>query len=100
ALIDVFYRETSPSSAENIFHQMISVLRSFVKVKNELTGSLPGKKQIKEQEMLAYPPLIIYEDKALKVNPFYNVYIDTEEFSRYYKLASASHGDEKIKYSK
>jgi DNA-binding SARP family transcriptional activator len=101
-LIDVFYTDTPLTSAENIFHQIVSKFRNLIKFNSESgTESLIEKTSKENKPVLTlHPSVFIYEDKTLKLNKELNYNIDIENFEKYYKLFSAeSISDIKLKYA-
>jgi ATP/maltotriose-dependent transcriptional regulator MalT/DNA-binding SARP family transcriptional activator len=91
-IIDVFYPETPPESADNIFYQIISKFRNLIKISSE------GEKQKDKKtskELKKEPSLIEYEDGVLSLNRDLNYYIDADEFEKYYKLSTKENATEK-----
>jgi ATP/maltotriose-dependent transcriptional regulator MalT/two-component SAPR family response regulator len=82
-IIDLFYPESTPENADNIFHQTISNIRAAFKEENENTS-----------------PYITYSDKIIEFNKYYFYYTDNSEFEKLYKKA-VGYGipeEEKLKY--
>lgn len=73
-LLIEFYPDSNPENADNIFYQLMSNIRSVLKVyKNE-----------KSNKSLQ-PELLTYHDKILKLNPDYFYYADINEFEEHYR---------------
>lgn len=85
-IIDSYYPDTSPESADNIFHQMISKFRSLTKNINFGAGTetKPGTKKIKghKKDSARTFQFITYEDKTLKLNRNLLIYTDNSQFEK------------------
>jgi ATP/maltotriose-dependent transcriptional regulator MalT len=69
-----FYPDSNPENADNIFYQLMSNIRSVLKVyKSGEHGKHPN------------PELLTYHDKILKLNPDFFYYADINEFEEHYK---------------
>lgn len=95
-IIDLFYPDTSPESADNIFHQMISRFRSLLKITSEEISTDPGitnnkknsRKNSGEKTLTGiklFPAVITYEDKTLQLDDSFSIYSDISEFEKIYK---------------
>ena len=102
-IIDMFYPDTPLESVNNIFHQIVSKFRNLIKIDSAINpdnSKNRAKKSILGELKLA-APLIIYEDKILRLNYDFNFYIDSNEFEKYYKLVSTEKDkDKKLIYLK
>jgi LuxR family transcriptional regulator, maltose regulon positive regulatory protein len=96
-IIDVFYPDTQIESAENIFHQMVSKFRSIVKTGAHNEKSVASKSKSRKVDDSAHivPSLIIYEDKLLKINDDFMLYIDSDEFEQIHKKTATVKNTEK-----
>ncbi len=107
-IIDAFYPDTSPDSADNIFHQLVSRLRGLLRVDNILIAAGNGresghaKKNSKLNEGVLGPlHFLTYEDKTLKFSADFNIDIDLNRFEDYCKLSrSEKNHEKKIWYAK
>ncbi|HJY63838.1 MAG TPA: hypothetical protein VJ455_06760 [Ignavibacteria bacterium] len=80
-ILDLFFGDTQIEAADNIFHQAVSKIRNLIKIKNvQLVNSRKGSANI---ELLT--SLILYEEKALKLNPDMMFKIDCLELEEIYK---------------
>jgi DNA-binding SARP family transcriptional activator len=87
-IIDLFFTDTPPESIDNLFHQAVSRIRNLVKIIN------PGLQAEKEKgkkgmKIDLIPPVVLYEEKLLKINPDSIVYIDCSEFENIYKAGGS-----------
>lgn len=94
-IMDMFFPESSPETADNIFHQVISNIRNVSKI----SGLEEKKGKKKEDVILQNSPFVIYEDKILRLNDNYIYRVDSKEFDRYYHIfrSPESTTEEKIK---
>ncbi len=104
-MLDLFFRDMSPESAENVFHQCITNIRTATKpVYEYLKEEKPspkaqpkiktGKKSDKESGKINVT-YIIYEDKILRLNPDFVYKVDANEFDElYHKIKSIEIEDE------
>jgi DNA-binding SARP family transcriptional activator len=109
-IIDTFYPEYSIESADNVFHQIISRFRSLVKAEDSSSSYIAERTKIYKEEKPAnkktdsFPlisPLVIYEDKAVKINKNFSFKIDAVEFEKITSAFSLSRNiDKKIQYAK
>jgi DNA-binding SARP family transcriptional activator len=93
-IMNLFFGDLSPTSAENIFHQAITNIRNVVKPYSEAPDeqlSFKGKKTKYEK-----PPVIAssesfiqYEDKILRIAPGYNYFVDVNEFMKLSNLVKS-----------
>ena len=109
-MMDLFFRELSVESAENIFHQSITNIRNCVKPYDSGSVKLTPKDKAKKPSGTKAkkskgtfenePSFIIYEDKILRLNPDYNYKADALDFDRlYHKAKSAESNHETKEYS-
>ena len=96
-IIDMFYPDTPIESVDNIFHQIVSKFRNLIKIDSFLNHDNPKSKPKKStaNEVKLTSPLIIYEDKILRINNDFTFCIDANEFEKYYKLAASEKDDDK-----
>jgi len=80
-ILEIFFSDLSPASADNVFHQAVTNLRNAVNPFNpvELGVKLMSKKDKQPTKTVSF---ISYEDKILQVTPGYLYKVDTIEFSR------------------
>jgi LuxR family transcriptional regulator, maltose regulon positive regulatory protein len=93
-IIDVFFPDTPLDSIDNTFHQAVSNLRSALKDES-------SKKKSKKEKQTE-PEYIIYEGKALQLNPDFMYTSDVHEFDELYKKAFSSdvNDENRINYLK
>lgn len=96
-IIDVFYPDTPIESSENIFHQMVSKFRSISRAAAPddkiTTGKSKARKDAAAVQLVA--PMIVYEDKLVKINDDFLFYIDCNDFESIYKRSSSTRNMEK-----
>lgn len=90
-VIDLFFGDTQIESAENIFYQSVSRIRSLVKI-NDVKFST-GKTGKKNNPVYS---ILLYEDKSLKINPDSAVYADCLELENIYR-STGRHNDGEAK---
>ncbi len=105
-MMDMFFQELSPESAENIFHQSITNIRNVLKpAVPELlkTDSSKKKKQSaavskKTKSEQGFEPIfVIYEDKILRLNPDFCYKTDAVEFDTLYRKAKSAESESELK---
>lgn len=112
-LMDIFFPEHSPESAENLFHQIINNIRNVTIINYENfenhAKSSSGKrdsagKKRKGNDSKNYPvspdtspPMIFYEDHVLRLNRSNNYRIDALEFDALYKTFKSSETSDEVK---
>ncbi|MBL7129112.1 MAG: tetratricopeptide repeat protein [Ignavibacteria bacterium] len=82
SLIDLFYPESTPENADNIFHQTLSNIRAIIK--KEAGFCIPVLKS-KKWTMLAAPSYISYQKQILSLNPYYLYNVDVFDFENSYR---------------
>ena len=108
-IIDIFFRDHSQDSAENLYHQVITNIRNAAGIKYNFHSSVAGLKMSNASsknkksrnngpetgyEIDPAPELILYEDKVLSINPQFLIRIDTADFDGLYnKFKSAAADD-------
>ena len=108
-IIDIFFRDHSPESAENLYHQVITNIRNAACIgynynssagKIKKTEAFSKAKKVRkkapeiETEIDPAPELILYEDKVLSINPEMLIKIDSTDFDGLYnKFKSAASDD-------
>ena len=102
-MMDMFFRELSAESAENIFHQAVTNIRNVVKpydlnevIASGQTGKTkPSKTKEKKPQgaKASEPSFIIYEDKILRLNPDYFYKVDAVDFNKLYNKVKSSESD-------
>ena len=109
-MMDLFFRELSVESAENIFHQSITNIRNCVKpyeissivLSPKDSGKKTRSSKSKKSSVIseAEPSFIIYEDKILRLNPDFNYKTDALDFDLlYHKAKSAESNNETKEHS-
>ena len=114
-IIDVFFPDTPVESIDNIFHQLVSRLRSLLRIDNIFTetsqnnpktlstskkGVLKSAKKSGD-DINASLSFLAYHDKALKFNSDFNFEIDIDRFEKFYKLSKKEQQrQKKIEYMK
>lgn len=104
-MLDLFFKDLSPESAENIFHQCITNIRTATKpvyeYLKEENPSPKGKPKIKttkksdKESGKINVSYIIYEDKILRLNPDFVYKVDANEFDELeHKIKSIEIEDE------
>ena len=108
-VLGLFFSELSANSAENVFHQAITNIRSAVKpemVKPETeikpvkeAAVTKSKASSKKTENIAElsPSYIIYEDKILQMASGYDYKVDVIEFNKMVNIVKSSEIDENLK---
>jgi DNA-binding SARP family transcriptional activator len=89
-IIDLFLQDVPLENADTIFHNILSNIRSAIKVTYpdyELETALKGTKNSSKQ---ISPVFTVYENKNLSLNKDYNYDSDCREFDRYFNLASSA----------
>ncbi len=111
-IIDIFYPDTNVESVDNIFHQLVSKLRSLFKVEilhvNVNASDQNKKKSIPKNgnktanpEIFTSLQLISYEDKVLKFNKDFTYYSDIDKFESVFKKSkSETNRLKKMEYAK
>jgi LuxR family transcriptional regulator, maltose regulon positive regulatory protein len=94
-IMDMFFPESSPETADNIFHQVISNIRNIIKIPG------PEEKKVKKKDevILQNSPFVIYEDKILRLNENYFYRVDSKDFDKFYNIyrSSESITEEKLR---
>jgi hypothetical protein len=85
-LIELFYPESTPENADNIFHQTLSNIRSIIR--KETDFYIPVSKSGK-WTTLNIPSYISYHKQILSLNPNYLYYIDAFEFESFCKKSTS-----------
>jgi ATP/maltotriose-dependent transcriptional regulator MalT/DNA-binding SARP family transcriptional activator len=97
-IIDSYYPDTSPDSAENIFHQMISKFRGLTRNINYFSPAdvKPGTKKTKNIKKGSGKTIqfITYEDKTLRLYRNLLVYADCSQFEKFYRDYLAAKEDQ------
>ncbi len=88
-IMDLFFPESSPETADNIFHQVISNIRNVTRVNSEAADN-KAKSKSKDSSLKLYSDFVIYEDKVLRVNENYIYKIDAIDFDRNYRIFKSS----------
>jgi len=114
-IIDVFYPDTPVESIDNIFHQLVSRLRTLLKIdsiftedpqdnlkdKTRAKKSAAGTSKKTENDLINSLSFLTYHDKVLKFNNDFNFEIDVDRFEKFYRLAkSEQERQKKIEYMK
>lgn len=86
-IIDIFYTDSSPENADNLFHQAVSNIRAALKVdQSDSTGANSKSGKSSSQ-------YILYEGKILKMNPDFSYYSDIAEFDSFLEQAISKEDD-------
>ncbi len=97
-ILGLFFGDLNSASAENVFHQAITNIRSALRFEEDTGAEIRSKEKTKakkpaskkEKEAAAGPEYILYEDKILRLNPDYVYKVDAVEFNAiYHKIKSA-----------
>jgi two-component SAPR family response regulator len=111
-IIDVFFRDHSPDSAENLYHQVITNIRNAAGIKYNFNSPVTGLKKPdassknkksrknapeKGSEIDPSPELILYEDKVLSINPQFLIKIDSADFDTLYNKFKSAAADDNSK---
>ncbi len=117
-IMDIFFQDVSTGSAENLFHQVITNIRSALTVEYNINSINKVKEKkskiIKKEDSKPFdikqdsiktnisPEFIVYENKILKINPHFNYYNDALIFNRLFNVfkSSESSYDTKIDTAK
>ncbi|MCC7159739.1 MAG: hypothetical protein IT281_09390, partial [Ignavibacteria bacterium] len=98
-VLGLFFSELSASSAENVFHQAITNIRSVLKpvINLPITAEKPAKKtkSAKSAELVTdfSPNYLVYEDKILYMSSEFVYKTDVQEFNRLYSIVKSPETD-------